>query len=331
MTVLMMMKTMTRQNNPWTDIPAAPVGRFAKRRVALSASHSIFWIRDEKERVGIILELGKKIPKTMLVDAKINIRDIEITVLDVEEEKVRILAVVLDDYKKRGVFAKLCHDLIDNVLKSETKEDAFLAVCTRLKQWQSLLSARRDGLLSRSEVQGLFAELCFIKEMSEAFSGSLPRLVTGWEGPDQLQHDFILGDKAVEIKSLSGKDKHKVSISSEDQLQSHLEEFFLCVYLFAETSSVDRGKNLNQLVAELRECIDLSEIREMFEHKLNKAGYLDISDYDMPYFSISGRNDYRINSDFPRIVPAMLPQGIDGVKYSVSLAAIDKYKEEICI
>jgi len=331
LTAQMMMKTMTQKINPWRDIPAAPAGRFSKRRVGSVISHNIFWICDEKERVGLFLELGKTIPRTMLANAKINIRDIDITVLDIEEEKVRIFAVILDDHQKREVFAKLCYDLIDNVTKCETDEDAFLAVCKRLKQWQSLLSSRRDGLLSRSEVQGLFSELCFIKDMSDALPILLPRIIKGWEGPDRLQHDFVIGDKAIEIKSLSGKDKQKVQISSEEQLQSHLDDFFLCIYLIAETSSEESGTSLNRLVAEIKDYLDDTEIREIFEHKLNIAGYLDISDYDMPYFSVTGRYEYRVKPDFPRIVPGMLPHGIDGVKYFVSLAAIEPFKETIFI
>lgn len=323
------MKIMTSQSNPWTDIPAAPAGQFSKRRVDPSVPHNLFWICDERERTGIILELGKKIPTAMLVNAKINIRDIDINVLDVEEEKTRVLAVILDDYKKRDVFSRLCFDLIDNTSKCDTDEDAFLAVCMRLKKWQSLLSSRRSGLLSRSEIQGLFAELYFIKETAESFSGMLSQLINCWEGPDYLQHDFIIGDKAIEIKSLSGKDKHRVPISSEDQLQSHLNDFFLCIYLLAETSSEKTGKSLNRLVAEIREYIEDTEILEIFEHKLATAGYLDISDYDIPYFSVTGRYEYRIKPDFPKIVPDMLPHGVDSVKYSVNLAAIEKFKEVI--
>lgn len=44
--------------------------------------------------------------------------------------------------------------------------------------------------------------------------------VEAWLGPEKSHQDFIFGNTAVEIKSLSGTERSTVRISSEDQLKS---------------------------------------------------------------------------------------------------------------
>src|SRR3546814_15120322 len=83
--------------------------------------------------------------------------------------------------------------------------------------------------LSIEEVRGLFAEIVFLTELIDRQMSSSDA-VEAWLGPERSHQDFIFGNTAVEVKSLSGAERSSVRISSEDQLESLNDALFLRVY-----------------------------------------------------------------------------------------------------
>lgn len=319
---------MTSDYNPWAGIPAAISGQLSRRRVDAEVDLALFWFRDEASCPGLLIEISKRISVSVLKEAKINIRDISVDVVDVTEEHLRALVIRLEDAQNQDVFLKLCLDLIEHVRAGDENLDAFHIVCRRLKKWQSLLSGKARNLLSSNEIQGLYAELYFITEMLEKDKCHENVLIRGWEGPEKTQHDFILNDMAVEIKSIAGNHRRKVRISSEDQLDTHLDRLYLRVYFLYEMQGSDRGESLNAIVKRISGQLTDNANRELFEIKLEAARYIDIPDYDVPHFNVKDTHTYLASEEFPRITRNTLPKGIEAVSYDLVLADIEDFRTD---
>ena len=86
--------------------------------------------------------------------------------------------------------------------------------------------------------------------------------VDAWCGADRVQQDFIFGDMAVEVKSLSGRERNSVRISSEDQLESLTSSLFLMVYRLSELPESDQAMSLSALVQLIEQEIGEAEALE---------------------------------------------------------------------
>lgn len=318
---------MTSTDNPWSDIPKAAPGSFSRIKVSADCLHRVFWIRDDEGYCGLLIEIDRSISKEVLKKARINIRDMITDVVEVPEENIRALTIKLLETQNRDVFLKLCLDLIEHVQRYRDGDDIFHAVCTRLKKWQSLLSGKIKQLLSAQEVQGLYTELFFIAEnMDNPDHQCL--LINGWEGPERGQHDFVLNDTAVEIKSVAGNQRGKIRISSEDQLYTHLDKLFLRIYFLSEIHGNMDGESLNGIVTRINEKIIDPEVKSEFEIKLGIARYIDIPDYDLPLIKVKNSRTYIVKEGFPRIIPQTLPESIEAVSYDLVLAGIDSHRTD---
>ena len=72
--------------------------------------------------------------------------------------------------------------------------------------------------------------------------------VEAWLGPERSHQDFIFGNTAVEVKSLSGAERSSVRISSEDQLESLNDALFLRVYRLSSLADAAGARSLNEIV-----------------------------------------------------------------------------------
>jgi hypothetical protein len=314
------------QTSPWSNISSPPAGQFSVTRVETTAIWQMFWFRDTDGSVGLLIEIHPTTSAAMLREENISIRDVLIDIRHLPDRGILALAVRLRDANKSDIFLRLCLDLIDRVNNAIDNERIFYVVCQRLKKWQSLFASRTSGLLTANEIQGLFAELYFLDELLNSGTVSQEEAVRGWKGPDRTQQDFILNDAAVEIKSLTGQNRDKVRISSEDQLHSHLSRLFLRVYLLAEVFGTSGGENLNSLVSRISAKITEEALREIFESTLNLAGYIDLPEYDRPQFVVKNCYTYLVSDSFPRIIQKTLPVGIQAVSYDLLLAVIAPFR-----
>ncbi len=319
---------MTSTENPWLDIPIAPPGSLSKIKVSADLPQRVFWIRDDQGYCGLLVEIDRAISKAILEKARINIRDMSTDVIEIPEDNIRALTIKLEEAQNSDVFLKLCLDLIEHIHRCSAGEDIFHAVCARLKKWQSLLSGRKKQLLSARETQGLYAELFFIAENWLDNTDHQRLLINGWKGPEQVQHDFVLNDMAVEIKSIAGNQRGKVRISSEDQLHSHLGRLYLRIYFLSETQQDNGGESLNDIVKRIGEQITDSETKSAFETKLGVARYIDIPDYDLPLFIVNDSKTYIVSQEFPKITPQTIPDSVEAVSYDLVLAGIEIFRTE---
>lgn len=320
---------MPPSSDPWAEIIVPPPGKYSRRRVEGARELDLFWYRDETGHEGLLCLVPASISNEEAAKASMTSRGVSADVRPIDAV-TRVLTIRLEDSSQKELFLKLCDDLIDRTLKEHDELAAFRTVCARLKRWQEFLSRGRKNVLSPNEVRGLFAELTYLSESLESGSYAGDVMVRGWLGPERGQHDFVIGDKAVEIKALAGSDRDLVRISSEDQLVSHLSTLLLRLYFLAQTEDSVGSESLNEIVQRLSVRLDDDQFTfDWFAVRLAQAGYIDLPHYDTPRFRVADVRTYLVRDDFPRILPSNLPAGVEDVAYSILLAAIEPYRTDL--
>ena len=141
-----------------------------------------------------------------------------------------------------------------------------------------------------------------------------------------MHQDFIFGDTAVEVKSISGRDRSIVRVSSEDQLETVSEHLFLKVCRLTEAPDETTAQSLNELVSFVGCELSDDDAIEDYWRKLATYGYVEMRDYDTPKFLVNGSNVYHVTKSFPRLVRSELPDGVVDVKYNLQLEKIATFE-----
>lgn len=275
------------------------------------AGHYLFLIRLEGEH------------REQFLEQKIILNQIKVDLRQAEKLSYQNLVLTLERDADSDLFLALCESLCES-LKEVNKSDIALAVAlVHLKRWKTFLAGKNTRLLSPEVVRGLFAELCFFRQL---YSTTLSHkdAFTAWYGLDSVQQDFIFYDRAIEIKSISGTDRNTVHISSEDQLESLQDKLFLVIYLLNENTDPLNANSLNSLVRKIEAELEDPELRIEFLNRLANFGYSPLTEYDKPMFVISKQHQYRVNTEFPKIVRSKL-KGIQNVSYQIQLEYIDSF------
>jgi Putative PD-(D/E)XK family member, (DUF4420) len=229
--------------------------------------------------------------------------------------------LTLESQVDRDIFLSLCETLIA-VLAPVTDPAVGLAVVlSQIKRWKAFLAGRKTRQLSPEELRGLFAKLEFLRTL---YQGPLSHgaAIEAWCGAEGVHQDFIFGDRAVEIKSLSGRERSRVRISSEDQLETQMGELFLAIYRLSELPESDRAFSLNEAIVRIEGELADAVAREEFSRKLATFGYAPLIEYDLPRLQVTGLQAYRVAEGFPRVVRSRLPAGIARVAYDIELEHI---------
>jgi hypothetical protein len=232
--------------------------------------------------------------------------------------------LALERHVDRDLFESLCETLASELERATDSSTSLAIALAHLRRWKAFL-AGKSGRLSPEEVQGLFAELTFLGELLDR-SGRTAPAVQSWLGPEDSHQDFIYGDTAVEIKSLSGTERSTVRISSEDQLESQQGNLFLRLYRLSDLADAPRAKSLNDKVAEIQQRLDDADAIETFERLLGAHRYTPVPAYDQPRFAVSDTRTFRVKDGFPRLVRSGLPGGLARVCYDLKLESIGPYE-----
>ena len=315
-------------NDPWSVLSLPSNEKLNRRKARDGQIVDIYWVLDDSANKGLLIDVDDLVKPDKLMTASFKLKGMKFGLI--KESKKRLL-ITLHEHEFKDIFLKLCNDLIDIACDCASVKQVFPAVAKRISAWKKLLANSRGNLLSDIEKQGLYAELLFFKTLIESKPELETEFIGSWKGPEKSQHDFVIGDKAIEIKSITNSSRNKVKISSEDQLCTKLNELYLSVYFLVVHGQGEIGRNLNELVKLILLEINDSENKEKFESKLLEARYIDISDNDLPRFSLKEITNYKVYGDFPRIIPEFLIDGVNSVKYKIELSSIDDYKvdEEI--
>ena len=314
---------------PWEDMKKPSSGLNATR--AHSAHpHAFFWARDTAGRYLFVLEIDRDKPVERYIIEKrgkilSRISGVEVDIRQRQDTGKVFLVLLLQEIANADIFYILCNDILQ---KTEGIQDLKTAIDTlflRLEHWRQFFNRAKNSTLTNEEVQGLFSELMFINNCIERDYVSPDIAVKGWQGPLQASHDFVFRQSVIEVKSSMEPQHDVVFISSENQLQSHLEHLYLHVFMLAIDRDCIIGTSLNGLVNKLQDKLE-NGLFDDLNRMLHLAGYTNKPEYDSPCFIISEERSYLVSDKFPRIVPGMLAKGIKQVSYQLMLSSISDFR-----
>jgi hypothetical protein len=211
------------------------------------------------------------------------------------------------------IFTGLCADVIA-ALAAELAPPLVL-VSQVLDGWHELF--RSGSQLGIEQLAGLFGELLFLNELLDLGPG----LIHAWQGPLRAAHDFVVENRAVEVKATAAAEGRSVRIHGLDQLTIPPGGDLMVRWLRLDTAD-GAGASLPDLVESTTKRLDLP--RELWQ-LLARAGYLiaDGEKYTGIRFTVVEEASYRVGDSFPRIVPASftegVPAGISAVRYTLDL------------
>ena len=193
-------------------------------------------------------------------------------------------------------------------------------IIEHLDRWQRFLGKGISHLLSDEQIRGLFCELKFLEQ--ELIPRFGPTAVAFWRGPMGDPQDFAIGTALFEIKSHTAGSASVLLISSAEQLWDSAGDLFLAAYAIGEASAkTAEAQSLAELVSRIRSLIVVTEIADTLEDRLMEIGYLDHSEYEQRFFSVSIPDVFLVSDNFPRISKETIKPGICRVKYGIELAA----------
>lgn len=312
-----------RDSSPWDDI-AVPGSDFNVRQVAGKTAVPCFWGRDVAGNCLFIVELqGDHTAQYRKNAVTLNGIDIDLRAGDQGQQR---LVLVLERQVDRDLFEGLCRTLASSLEHAADSASSLAVSLAHVRRWKTFLAGRSQHL-SDEEVRGLFAEITFLLELIDRQASSAAA-VDAWLGPDRSHQDFIFGNTAVEIKSLSGAERSTVRISSEDQLESLNDALFLRIYRLSSLADAVGACSLNEIIRTVQARLGKPDAVEAFDRKLVAHGYAPLPDYDTPRFVVSNVRSYRVSDGFPRLMRSQLPTGIASVAYDIRLETIASYECE---
>ena len=318
---------MTRTADPWCAIESPKEDNSLNARRA-DAEHPLdYWFaRDVRGRYVLCFDSKANAPSATALP---RLAGIELVVLSIGETGCRLVLTLLDS-EQFDIFRALCFDLMRATrdLAENESSAGFAVTLNRLRRWQRLLEKARNDLLSQSQIIGLVGELLVLRDLF------LPRLgpfdaIQSWRGPFGDEQDFLLAGRIVEVKTqLSTSDKYLL-VSSEEQLDTASGSILLCHQtLDVPASDEDDAVSLNGLVSAVMESIVGNDhaAADLLQSALLEAGYRRREEYAQPYWLLNGRSFYEVRENFPRIVPNMIADGINKVRYRINTQACGEFE-----
>lgn len=311
-----------RDTSPWDDI-AVPIAHLNVRQLAGDMAVPCFWGRDTSGACLFLMELqGDHAAQFRKSSTTVNGIHVDLRAEDVGQQR---LVLTLEEETNRDLFQGLCRTLATALAYASDSASALAIALAHIRRWKTFFSGRGAQHLSPEEVRGLFAELTFLMELL----GRIPSptaAIGAWLGLEKSHQDFIFGNTAVEIKSLSGTERNAVRISSEDQLESLNDALFLRIYRLSSLAGTTGAHSLNELVSTLQDTLAANDSLDALNRKLSKSGYAPLPEYDEPRFVVTEVRTFRVEHDFPRLIRSTLPIGITKVVYDIKLETIAAFE-----
>ncbi|WP_231502056.1 PD-(D/E)XK motif protein [Herbaspirillum sp. RV1423] len=312
---------MMPESSPWDDI-TVPGSDFNVRQIAGDTVVPCFWGRDADGACLFIVELqGDHAAQYRKNAVTVNGIDIDLRLGDKGAQR---LVLALERQVDRDLFEGLCRTLASSLVHATDSASSLAVSLAHVRRWKTFLAGRSQHL-SAEDVRGLFAEITFLLELSDGRMSS-NAAVEAWLGPERSHQDFIFGNTAVEIKSLSGAERSTVRISSEDQLESLNDALFLRIYRLSSLTDATGACSLNEIVTSVHARLSEAGAVEAFDRKLVAYGYAPLPDYDQPRFVVSNVRSYRVGNGFPRLMRSQLPTGIASVAYDIRLETLEPFE-----
>lgn len=220
------------------------------------------------------------------------------------------------------LFVKLCWDLLDSSYNSTTPIKRLLE---QYNSWRYLLQQAEDRVMPSSSQKGLIAELLYLDESIDKF-GIEPAL-NAWIGPEGSDQDFVFPNEWAEVKAVSISST-EVTISSLQQLDREDDGQLIVYFMDKTTSGGKQTISLNEVIGEIRAKISDLRLRNVFDCKLAKYGFLDkdAESYKEYRYRLVEKHTFSVGHSFPRLTRKNIPVAITNAKYGINLAIIDSFR-----
>ncbi len=232
------------------------------------------------------------------------------------------IALSRQDNGSRDLFTTMAVDLI-GMLKSFVESDEnqrLQAFLTRIRAWQDFMRRGVKGVLGSEAETGLFGELVFLQYLLGKVPPSIA--VDAWRGPLGGVQDFTLGTGAVEVKTTVQSHDFPATIGTLDQLDdTHIQPLFIAAIRLSPDAS---GLTLPEQALALRSQLACEPtILSIFDARLFHAGLFDANAGQYFWrFLLSEFRIFRISDEFPRLIRANVPIGIEKAGYQIDLDRI---------
>ncbi len=236
--------------------------------------------------------------------------------------------LILENNENWRIFAMLCNLLRDALEAHAVQTNAALveSFIRQLMECRDFFARRRAKTLTPSVAQGLYGELCFLRD---AVMPSLPEedWLPSWVGPLSDRQDFSVRDTVVEIKTKTMTSGNAIGISSIEQLCPQGKGYLWVNRLTPGTA----GESLAELVTSISAILSMVEQQEVFRRLLAYTGYRECDEHTELYqrkWKLAEHHCYEIREGFPRILATDLMEGIvvDKVRYAIDQSSLEPFK-----
>lgn len=239
--------------------------------------------------------------------------------LDVQRSGSATLIVRLREARSQDVFSVLASDLAQRAVGG-SEQDAARRVLAALGRWQRFMAAAARSLSDETR-RGLWGELYALEHLIVPSVG-IEAAIGAWRGPAGAPQDFQYQGTAVEVKTRAARSPAVVRISGEQQLhEAPWQHLFLTHIAVDEQDGA--GETLPQRIARVRRLAAATSAAELLEDALTDVGWLEAEaeKHQTRGFIQRELDAFRVAAAFPRLTPLLLPPGIGGVAYDLSLDA----------
>tara|TARA_R110002126_G_scaffold144276_16_gene290350 strand:- start:1669 stop:2640 length:972 start_codon:yes stop_codon:yes gene_type:complete len=307
---------------PWDGIPI-PTTDLNVLRVVDASGVPIYWGRDSGGQCLLIVELEGDHTVQFRRDM-ISLHGISTDLRNSDAAMKQRFILSLARHIDSDLFFSLCKTLIKSLMNVGDSSTALAVSFAHLKRWKAFLAGRNARVLSPEEVRGLFGELYVLRVL---YQDTLQQsaAVDAWCGPHDSHQDFIFCNRAIEVKTLSGRERSSIRISSEDQLESVVDELYLQTIRLNNVPDSKNAISLNGIITLITDELSDAESIEQFSGKLAEVGYIPLAEYDKPCFVVSDIQGYRVTDEFPCLVRSRLPAGVIKVSYDLKIEDIEQF------
>ncbi len=244
----------------------------------------------------------------------------------VQKEWALMLTLLETDLTE--TFIDLCVDLADRSAPGSDESSSLRLFYRALEEFRDLLSGGPKRPLSMEEQRGLVAELWFALRVLGPRLQAADALVA-WSGPLGSPQDFNFPDGSLaEVKSIHGGSR-TITISSPEQLDpvDDIPLTLVTVSMEECPSSIPGSVTIPTLIEEFQASLRPNvERMEQLDRRLSALGIARTYTSLNTSFIIGSLRSYSVTGKFPRIRRHDVANGIDGLKYEISLRAITPFE-----
>lgn len=298
----------------WRGIPVSPAGPC----LLLAARQ----FPGDEESLLVRFSSASMLASELLPEGK----GFEVVKVDPHRDGKAWLAISRRDSGNFELFAELVGDVVGamDAAFPGGEDEVLHAMLRRVRLWQHFMGKGAVPLGPEAEI-GLVGELTFLSLLIDQGldSGSV---VGSWVGPEDAPQDFVLGVGAVEVKATVASSGFQARIGSLEQLDdSILSPLFLAGIRLSIAPS---GRNLPEIIETVEgRLASHPAALQTFGDKLFAAGYT--SAHASKFHRRFAREEvriYQVATDFPRLIPSSVPEGVTKAVYSLELSRASAFE-----